>query len=213
MALSIIFVLSLTAISVQSVAEAIQERKDRSGKRMTASKSDWAEVARALDLEVMARSGLDNPALRGTILGHWVSVEERMNDIEIEVNYRSGISPFEVREPGKERADSGERFVTGDEAFETRLAVLTHSTEEMAEYLSPARRNALLWLRSAFELGNISDGCINVMFTNLQWNTEELISAITLVVDDAEIMEAGQKVFMAPPTAGDETNLELVTDA
>ena len=139
--------------------------------------------------------------MRGTVGDHWVSVEQHHDGLEIVVNYRSGLHSFEACEPDTPGHDPAERYTTGDEAFDSKIAVYSRSPAELENYVTPARRNALLWLQSAFALGDIDNEMLDVSFVEPSWHPGELISAIKLVIDVAGIMEAGEKVFMAPPTA------------
>ncbi len=209
MVLTAIFILSLAATVVHAVIEARQERKPNMFGNSSSSHSEWSEVATALDLEIVRRTGMDDPLLRGSISGHWISVEQTMKSIEIDVHYLSGVEPFRVTELSSITAGAVDRIETGDDAFDSELVVFSDYPDDLTDYLSPARRNALLWLKSSFEVSEIDDEDICVRFVSESWKADDLISAIELLVDVAEIMQTGQKVFMAPPTI-DSTALEVI---
>ena len=213
--LSVVFIAALVAIGLMTFVDAFQQNKGINHGGNDATRADWDTVARGTDLQVVNRSGLDDPLLRGAIAGRWVTVEDRMNDIEINVNFRSGTGTFGICEHGQRSSTSGDVLETGDDAFDAALSVTTRSPAEVDEYLSPARRNAVLWLISddAIDMIDIDEEAINVRFTVSRWKAEELVAAIKLVVDVANIMEAGQKVFMTPPLASDEGNDEGDSDA
>ncbi len=206
--LAVVFLLSLAGIAAQTFLQSHSDRRTAAPGTRHGSKNDWAAVARALDLEVVSRGGLDDPLLRGSIAGHWLSVEQAMGDVEIDVHYLSDVEPFQIAEaPG---LNSDDRIVTGDVAFDSELVLASQYSNALAEYLTPARRNALLWLKSSFTIVAVDNEDISVRFSKESWRPEDLIAAITLVVDVAEIMQAGQKLFMAPPSASDEPTLEVI---
>ena len=206
--LTVIFILSLGGIVLHAIIDAQRERRTV-GSGSFGSPAEWAEAARTLDLEVVPRTSSTGPSLRGSISGHWVSVEQVEDGIEIMAHYLSGGEPFQVVALPSILAEAANRIETGDDAFDSELAILGDYPDDLTDYLSPARRNALLWLRSSFEITTINDEDISVRFTNENWKAEDLTAAITLLVDVADIMQTGQKVFMAPPThAPNETELE-----
>ncbi len=205
LALIAIFVTALALISILTVAEMRLERIAKSTSSVNTSKSDWIAVAKALDLEMSPWTTAAKASARGTVGGHWVSVEQLESGIEIVVNYRSGLDSFAATQPNpSERND--DRFVTGDDLFDSQVEVSSRAPEQVRDYLTPARRNALLWLQSAFTLGEIDQEMLDVTFTQTSWQPGQLVSNIELVVDVAEIMEAGEKVFMAPPGVALETD-------
>lgn len=199
-ALSVVFLASLAAIALLTLVEA---RKESDGHRAggSATTSDWNAVARAHDLEMVTRSGLDEPLLRGTVAGRWVTVEDKMTAIDINVSFRSGTGTFDISDADHTPTVSGDVVSTGDPTFDESFSVSTRSPDEIQDYLTPARRNALLWLAADDDLSvdTVDEESLNIGFTPARWNPDDLISAIRLVVDVANIMEVGQKVFMAPP--------------
>lgn len=207
-----IFILSLAIIVLRSLADARAERLGPGSSKVTGLRTDWSEVARELDLELV--SGSDSKqALRGTVSGHWVTVEKVDTGVSINMNYHSGVAPFTVIPTGKQRDSFAVANLTGDEAFDGELVVETATPGELDDYLSPARRNALLWLTSAFEVDTVSDEHIRVLFTQRRANAESIISAVRLVEDIAGILDEGEKVFMTPPLAVTGDDLTDTADA
>ena len=195
-----VFALALAGTALSALLEHRREQSGSSKANWRGNHSQWSEAARILELELSFDSDDDEMSMRGTINNHWVSVEQDDDGIEIEVNFRSGTGPFLVTPKADSNARADQTLRTGDDAFDERLSVRTRTLDELEDYLSPGRRNALLWLDSTFELDSVNNDEIEVRFTGSDWQPEELAAAIKLVVDVAEILEAGEKVFMAPPS-------------
>lgn len=195
-----VFMSALAAIVVLTILDGRRQRASSYTKVVPGSQSDWSTVAKTLELELSPWTTPDEASMRGTIDGHWVSVEQQHNGLEIVVNYRSGLHSFTASEPNTSGQDLTDRYVSGDQAFDSQVAIFTHAPAELENYLTPARRNALLWLQSAFTLGDIDHEMLDVLYAEPSWQPGQLTSAIQLVIDVAGIMEAGEKVFMAPPT-------------
>ncbi len=198
-ALIAIFILSLAAIVVQSFSDVRSERVSSGSSKSAGRQNDWLEIARQFDLELTSGDE-SNRLLRGTVGEHWLTIETVAAGVHITMHYHSGAAPFVVEANNAKDRDNT-AAPTGDEAFDAELIVTGATQGELDDYFSPARRNALLWLSSAFEIDSVSDEHIRVLFTRRRWNAETLISAVRLVEDVADIMEEGEKVFMAPPAA------------
>ena len=194
-----VFSLALLCIGLSAFIEYRREHSGSLDSPRSGNYSRWNEVARTLELELSHDSDDDEVSMRGTINDHWVSVEHDDDGIEIEVNYRSGTNPFFVTANASSSSRPGPGIHTGDEAFDTQLSVHTRTPDELDDYLSAGRRNALLWLHSTFEIEEIDNQEIEVRFVESDWQPDELAAAIKLVVDVADILDAGEKVFMAPP--------------
>lgn len=202
-ALISIFILSLAVIVLHSLNEARTERLGPGSSRSSGNKRDWLEIANELDLELISGDE-SNRVLRGTVGEHWVTIETVDGGVHINMNYHSGVAPFTVTANNEEEGTDtkiGNTADTGDEAFDAELTVATASPGELDDYFSPARRNALLWLSSAFEIDSVSDEHIRVLLASRRWNAEAIVSAVRLVEDVADILDEGEKVFMAPPVA------------
>lgn len=210
-ALIAIFILSLAAIVVHSLNDARTERLGPGSSRAAGRQDEWTEIANELNLELTSGSDSDR-VLRGTVGEHWLTIETVEAGVQINMNYHSGVAPFAI-EGNDDPERSDEVAGTGDEAFDAELVLRTASPGELDDYFSPARRNALLWLSSAFEIDSVSDEHIRVLFTRRRWNTEAIISAVRLVEDVADIMDEGEKVFMAPPLSVSSDDLTGETDA
>lgn len=197
-ALLALFAFCLVATAALALDEVRDERleSDRSDHR--GAKNNWSEVARELDLE-MGPFTEETPSLRGSINGHWVSVFPDALGTHVEVSYHSGIGAFEVAAAEGANINSKRLVRTGDAAFDTELAVFTRSPQDIDDYLSPARRNAMLWLYSSFDIDQITNEKLNVRLRTRLWKPSELVAGIQLVVDVADILEHGEKVFMTPP--------------
>ena len=197
-ALLAVFVLCLVLTAALALAEVRDERLELDRADHRGAKDNWSEVARELDLE-MGPFTEETPSLRGSINQHWVSVFPDAAGTHIEVSYQSGIGPFEVAPAAGATTNSNRLVRTGDESFDAELALFSRTPREMAQYLSPARRNAMLWLCSGFEIDQITNEKLNVRLKSRLWKPNELIGGIQLVVDVADILQQGEKVFMTPP--------------
>ncbi len=205
-----LFIATLVFVGILALAEARHERLERSGGNGRGAKDSWAEVARILDLE-MGPFTEGERSLRGSVNDHWISIYHDQDGTHIEVSYQSGVGQFEVAQsrPTKATNPKGSSkgslraLETGDDAFDGELSILTRSQRDMDDYLSPARRNALLWLHSGFDIEELTNEKLSVRVKKNPWKPQELVSDIQLVVDVADIMQAGEKVFMSPPIRGE----------
>lgn len=198
LALLVIFGICLLATAAIALDEVRDERLEHERSDHHGAKNSWSEVARELDLE-MGPFTEETPSLRGSINEHWVSVFPDVFGTHIEVSYRSGVGAFEVTPAEGANLNSNRLVRTGDEAFDAELAVFTRSPEDVQNYFTPARRNAMLWLYSSFEIDQITNEKLNVRLRSRLWKPSELVTGIQLVVDVAGILQYGEKVFMTPP--------------
>lgn len=151
--------------------------------------AEWAAACERLGLQTAPPRKNRHLSARGVVDGLRVSLEDDPRGPEIEVDFLLPIERMDIRPATTRTKIIGLKQVpTGDVVFDAQMVVHAADPATITEFLTPLRRESILALNAAVMIEEIDDDELEVRLPSTEWTTSELVDAVQLVVQVAQIL-------------------------
>ncbi len=175
-------------------------------------RSAWRTAAHDLGLLYTEGSWMKGPSIEGSIAGFRIEVDvetrgggdDREKFTRVRVSYPPAPLHIRLTKQGTlsfvKRLFGGTDLLIGDPGFDSRVVIESDHEVTTSQFLSPARRMAVLAIFEGYHKAEVTERSMQVERRGMMSTSTEVVSTIRLLLDKAIIMSAPTEVDMALET-------------
>ncbi len=158
----------------------------------------WMAAAGELGLDTKPSVRRRPVRMDGHIDGYRVKVRAaHLGKPKIEVDFASGLGKLDIkrRRPGRDDARGLPAIATGDPVFDSTYYVFRSQNDQttLLQWLTAERRDILVTLAQALDVGEIEDDEIEARLPVVNWSSDDLVEAVRLCVLVASVLDASNR--------------------